>query len=93
MALYKELHPKGLNIISVSLDTEAAKWKKAILKDGLTWYQVSNLKGWEDPVAKQFEVVETPTLFILNATGEIVGKDLRGEALKKKILELIPLSR
>jgi hypothetical protein len=32
VAIYKDLHSKGLNIVGVSLDKDAAKWKEAIAK-------------------------------------------------------------
>lgn len=89
VALYKELHSKGLNIIGVSLDKDAAAWKQAIAKDGLTWTHVSNLKHWEEPIAKQYHVEAIPATFILDANGKVVAQDLRGPALKEKILELL----
>ena len=89
MALYKEFHSKGLNIIGVSLDKDAAKWKEAIAKDGLTWTQVSNLKFWDEPIAKQYNVESIPATFILDASGKVVAQDLRGDELKAKIQELL----
>lgn len=89
VAIYKELHSKGLNIIGVSLDKEAAAWKEAIAKDGLTWTHVSNLKFWEEPIAKQYGVESIPATFILDASGKVVAQDLRGPELKAKILELL----
>ncbi len=89
VAMYNELHSKGLNIIGVSLDKDAAKWKEAIAKDGLTWNHVSNLKFWDEPIAQQYNVQSIPATFILDAKGNIVAKDLRGEALKAKIKELL----
>lgn len=89
VAMYNELHAQGLNIIGVSLDKDGAKWKEAIAKDKLTWAQVSNLKQWEDPIAKQYSVQSIPATFILDANGTIVAKDLRGEALKAKVKELL----
>ncbi|MEW5677139.1 TlpA disulfide reductase family protein [Flavobacterium enshiense] len=89
VALYNEYHAKGLNIIGVSLDKDAAKWKEAIAKDQLTWAQVSNLKFWEDPIAKQYNVESIPATFILDASGKIVAKDLRGAELKAKVIELL----
>lgn len=89
MALYNELHSKGLNIIGVSLDDDAADWKKAIAKDKLTWIQVSNLKKWKDPIALEYEVEEIPATFILDAKGNIVAKNLRGDELKAKVKELL----
>lgn len=87
--LYNEFHDKGLNIIGVSLDKDAAKWKEAIAKDKLTWNQISNLKFWDEPIAATYGVKSIPATFLLDANGKIVGKDLHGEALKAKINELL----
>ena len=88
VALYAELHSKGLNIISVSLDEDAVKWKEAIAKDKLTWTQVSNLKEMKDPIALQYGVIQIPTTFLLDANGKVVAQDLFGDNLKAKIKEL-----
>ena len=89
VAMYNELHSKGLNIIGVSLDENLDKWKKAIADDKITWTQVSNLKGWKDPIAVQYNITQIPSTLILDANGTIVAKDLRGEALKAKVNELL----
>lgn len=89
VALYNEFHPQGLNIIGVSLDKDATKWKDAIAKDGLNWPHVSNLKFWDEPIAKQYNVQSIPATFILDAKGNIVAKDLRGDALRAKVKELL----
>lgn len=89
VALYNEFHSKGLNIIGVSLDDDATKWKDAIAKDKLTWNHVSNLKGFEDPIATLYDVQQIPTTFVLDSKGNIVAKDLRGDELKVKVQELL----
>ena len=89
VALYNELHAKGLNIIGVSLDKTADKWKEAIAADKLTWAHVSNLKFWDEPIAKQYGVSSIPATFILDASGKVVAKDLRGAELKAKVTELL----
>lgn len=89
VALYNEFHSQGLNIIGVSLDKDATKWKDAIAKDKLTWSHVSNLKFWEDPIAKQYNVQSIPATFILDEKGNIVAKDLRGEELRAKVAALL----
>lgn len=89
VAIYKDLHSKGLNIIGVSLDKDAKAWKEAIAKDKLTWNQVSNLKFWDEPIAAQYKVESIPATFILDASGKVVAKDLRGDALRAKIEELL----
>jgi len=89
VALYNELHGKGLNIIGVSLDKDAAKWKEAIAADKLAWPQISNLKFWDEPIAQQYSVKSIPATFLLDAQGKIVAKDLTGAALKAKVEELL----
>jgi len=87
--IYNQFHSKGLNIISVSLDKDATKWKEAIAKDQLTWPQVSNLKYWQEPIALTYDVKSIPATFLLDASGKVVAKDLRGEELTAKIISLL----
>ncbi|PZR11807.1 MAG: hypothetical protein DI539_20375 [Flavobacterium psychrophilum] len=89
VALYNEYHAKGLNIIGVSLDKDSDKWKKAIADDKLNWNHVSNLLFWDEPIAKQYGVESIPATFILDASGKIVAKNLRGAELKAKVAELL----
>jgi peroxiredoxin len=89
VALYNELHSKGLNIIGISLDEDSNKWNEAIAKDKITWTQVSNLKKWKDPIAISYGIEQIPTTFILDSNGIILEKDLRGEELKTKVKELL----
>ncbi|MBC7607121.1 MAG: AhpC/TSA family protein [Burkholderiales bacterium] len=89
VALYNELHAKGFNIIGVSLDKDAVKWKEAIAKDKLNWNQISNLKFWDEPIAVTYGVKSIPATFLLDATGKIVARDLSGAALKAKVVALL----
>ncbi len=87
--VYNKYHEKGLEIIGVSLDKNKEDWEKAIADDGLPWHHVSNLKHWNEPVARMYNVNAIPATFILNEEGVIVAKDLRGDALEEKIAELL----
>ena len=89
VALYKEFHPKGLNIVSISLDEKAEEWKKAIASDKLTWTNISNLKDFEDPIAVQYAIKLIPSTIIIDASGKVIAKDLRGAELKAKIASLL----
>jgi peroxiredoxin len=93
--LYNNYHDKGLEIIGVSLDGNTRQkdakqeWLDAIEKDGLTWYQVSNLNYFNDPVAKKYNIQAIPATFILDSEGKIIDKNLRGPVLEQKISELL----
>ena len=81
---------KGFTVLGVSLDQPTAKdkWMKAIHDDNLTWTQVSDLKYWKNDVAMQYGIQAIPQNFLIDPQGKIVGKNLRGEALNKKLAEL-----
>ena len=87
--LYRKNKDRGLNIIGVSLDREKSKWVQAIEDDGLIWDHVSNLKFWNDPIAKLYKVSAIPATFILDENGVIIARDLRGIALYNKVEELL----
>jgi len=87
--LYRKNKERGLNIIGVSLDREKSKWVQAIEDDGLIWDHVSNLKFWNDPIAKLYKVSAIPATFILDENGVIIARDLRGIALYNKVEELL----
>ncbi|WP_224482833.1 TlpA disulfide reductase family protein [Robertkochia aurantiaca] len=89
VALYKEYHDKGLNVVGVSLDRTKEAWEKAIEEDQLPWNHVSNLQFWQDPIARLYNITSIPATFILDEEGRIIAKDLRGEALNAKIEELL----
>lgn len=79
---------KGFNILGVSLDKAKAPWVQAIEKDGLTWTQVSDLKGWNNEIAVLYGIKAVPANFLIDPSGKIIAQDLRGEALNKKLQEL-----
>jgi peroxiredoxin len=86
---YNTFNGKGFDILGVSLDENKADWLKAIAKDKLTWTQVSDLKGWSNAVCQSYGFKGIPFNLLLDKNGIIVGKNLRGEALIKKLKELL----
>jgi peroxiredoxin len=78
---YHQFQNKGFKILGVSLDDTKSDWLQAIKKDGLTWTQVSGLKGWKEDVAALYGVKAIPMNFLIDKNGIIVAKGLRGEEL------------
>jgi len=87
--VYNKYHKKGLNIIGVSLDKKQEAWTRAIEQDNLEWNHVSNLKFWQEPIARAYGVRSIPATFILDEKGNVIAKNLRGPALESKISELL----
>lgn len=90
VSAYSKYNSKGFDILGVSLDqpTGKEKWLKAIHDDKLTWTHVSDLKYWKNDVSVLYGIQAIPQNFLLDPQGKIIGKNLRGEALNKKLEEL-----
>jgi peroxiredoxin len=87
--VYKEYHKKGFDVFGVSLDRTKDDWVKAIADDKLTWTHVSDLQYWNNAAAKLYAVNAIPANFLLDETGTIIGKNLRGQELSNKVKELL----
>ncbi len=87
--MYNKFKGKNFEIFGVSLDKEKDKWLGAIEKDKLTWTHVSDLKFWQSAGAQAYQVSAIPATFLVDKTGVIIAKNLRGEALERKLEEIL----
>jgi peroxiredoxin len=88
---YNRYSDKNFTVLSVSLDQPGKKdaWLAAIKADGLNWTQVSDLRFWNNTAARQYAIKAIPQNFLIDPTGKIIGKNLRGNALDKKLEEVL----
>ncbi len=86
--MYAKYKPMGFQMFGVSLDNNREAWIEAIQKDGLTWPQVSDLGGWESSVVGLYGISSIPANILLDSQGKIIAKNLRGDDLEKKLVEL-----
>lgn len=87
--IYQKYHPVGFEIIGISLDDSKQQWVRAIGEDGNTWLNGSDLKGQHSDVAREYFVRNIPHTLLLDENNVIIAKDLRGDALRKKVAELL----
>lgn len=88
---FQKFKSKNFTVLGVSLDSEGRKqaWLDAIHKDNLTWTHVSDLKGWDNEVAKQYGIKAIPQNFLIDPDGKIVATNLKGDKLEQKLSEII----
>lgn len=88
---FNKYKDKGFTVLGVSLDQPGKKdaWMAAIAKDGLAWTQVSDLKFWNNEVARLYGINSIPQNYLIDPTGKIAATNLRGEALEAKLAELL----
>jgi peroxiredoxin len=87
--VYNKFRDKNFTILGVSLDDDKERWKKAIADDKLPWMQVSDLKNWESPVARQYGFNAIPYNVLVDPSGTIIATGLRGPSLEARLAELI----
>jgi thiol-disulfide isomerase/thioredoxin len=84
--IYEKYKKDGFTIMSVSLDKDLNKWKKAIEIDRLSWpNHVSDLGGWQSKVSRLYEVGSVPFTVLIDKKGKIIRTNLRGYALEKEL--------
>ncbi len=86
---YNNYKNKGFDVLSVSLDDNKTNWLKAVGEDKLPWTQVCDLKGTNSEVKKNYGIKMIPMNYLLDKEGRIIAKNLRGEALQRKLAEVL----
>jgi peroxiredoxin len=89
VAAYKKFKDKNFAILGVSLDDNKKAWEKAIQEDSLTWTHVSDLKRWESSLTSIYHIEGIPFNVLVDPSGKIIAHSLRGEALEKKLAEVL----
>lgn len=87
--IYAKYKYKGLEIVGVSLDSNAEAWQKSIGEQKLGWLHLSDLKGKESPVIRDYGIQFIPKNILIDQQGVIVAVDLHGNALQEKLGDLM----
>ena len=89
VAAYNKYKSKKFTVLGVSLDKTKQAWIDAIQMDALTWSHISDLQGWSNSVAQQFQIFSIPQNFLIDPDGKVIGKNLRGAALDRKLAKVL----
>jgi thiol-disulfide isomerase/thioredoxin len=88
VAAYNAYKDKNFTVLGVSLDQVKDKWIQAIHADKLTWTHVSDLKYFENAVAKLYKISGIPSNMLIDPEGKIIARNLRGEGLHDALRKL-----
>ena len=87
-ANYEKYKEKGFEVVGVSLDYKQEDWEKCVQEMGITWPQMSDLKGWDSEVCRIYNVWGIPMTLLYDPDGKVVAYLLHGEALSQKLAEI-----
>ena len=89
VAAYKKHHEAGFEIIGISLDSDRAKLTAFLKEKELKWKQYFDGKGWQNKLAQEYGINSIPATYLLDRTGKIIGRDLRGEDLEVAVAKAL----
>lgn len=88
-AAYEKFKEKGFDVVGLSFDQDKEAWTGAIQSLALPWHHLSDLKGWKCVAGEVYGINSIPATLLVGPDGKIVANNLRGDALEKKLEELL----
>jgi len=85
---YKELHPKGFEIVGISLDSDKDKLESFVKDKGMEWPQFFDGKGWKNELAVTYDIHSIPAMWLVDQKGMVVDTSARA-GLDEKVAKLL----
>lgn len=85
---YEELHPKGFEVIGISLDQDKAKLEAFTKEKGMAWPQYFDGKGWQNEISSRFGIQSIPAMWLVDKKGMLVSTNARPD-LQKQVEKLL----
>lgn len=86
---YNDFKDKNFEVVGVSFDQKKDAWTAAVKQLGMTWPQMSDLKGWQSAAHDVYGINSIPANILLDPKGKIIATDLRGENLQKELAKVL----
>lgn len=88
-SLYDKYHPKGLEVVALSIDENKEAWQAAVEKIGMQWINLFDVKRVKE-IGDKYGVQFIPSNFLIDsATGKIIGRNMSVEALDEHLAEVL----
>jgi thiol-disulfide isomerase/thioredoxin len=84
----RKFQGQPLVVLSVSLDSDEAKWKDFVAKNGMTWLQYCDGR-FTGPIATRFAVDAIPATFSIDADGVLEDQHVGDASIEGKLKKMI----
>ncbi len=87
VAAYRKFHPKGFDIVGVSLDQadQRATLVSFLKENNMAWRQIYDGKYWQSAIAQLYKVQAIPFAVLIGKDGKVAAVNVRGEDLQPAI--------
>ncbi|MGB0424661.1 MAG: TlpA family protein disulfide reductase, partial [Flavobacteriales bacterium] len=75
--VYDRFNEQGFQVVAFSLDMNETSWNKGITEKAVPGENVTQFKGWQSSIVKDYRITQTPTSFLLDGDGNVVLKPKR----------------
>lgn len=91
ISAFNTFKDKGFNIIAISIDKEADRplWLNVLEQDGMQNFINLFNDNANSGIAKELNINAIPANYLVDVSGKIIATNLRGDALAKKLKELL----
>jgi peroxiredoxin len=76
---------RGFEVISISLDSDAGRFRDFVKRQRMDWPHVMEGGGWKTRLAKKYRIRSIPAMFIIDHDGICRTDRARGSALEREI--------
>ncbi len=83
--IYAKYKERGFEVYQVAVDNSKSLWINTVQEQKLPWISVSDLKGNSSTVLAVYNITRLPTNMIISKSGDLVERDIYGDALVKSI--------
>lgn len=87
-AAYDKLHPKGFEIVGISLDKDRAALEKFVKKHNLPWPQYFDGLQWDNKISQRYQIDSIPRMWLVDKKGNLRETNAR-DKLASKVEALI----
>lgn len=88
-ANYEKYKDKGFEVVGISFDSNKEDWAKCVKDLGITWPQISDLKGWQCAASDLYNIKGIPATILYGPDGKVIKANLRGDDLGKTLAEYL----
>ena len=88
-SMLQEFGDENFGMISVSMDTKADWWSSAVKEDGITWTQVSDLKGNDSPNILNWSVTKIPHYDLVDGNWHMIERDVPIHAISVTVKQYL----
>ena len=88
-ANYEKYKDKGFEVVGISFDNDKEAWANGVKNLGITWPQISDLKGWQCAASDLYNIKGIPATIFYGPDGKVIKANLRGEELGKTLAEYL----